>query len=39
VGPGGTRELANQLLLDIDAALEIERSTPDDATFTAAIQA
>jgi len=35
----GPRELAEQVLLDIDQALAIERNTSDDAAFTAAIAA
>ena len=37
-GPAATaRELAARLLVDFDAAMEIERSTQDDSVFTSAI--
>jgi hypothetical protein len=37
--PASAAELAAQLMLDIDAALEIERATADDTAFTTAIRA
>jgi hypothetical protein len=37
--PTSAAELAAQLVLDIDAALEIERTTADDTAFTTAIRA